>query len=262
MNRNNILLILLCLTVLAACSKKPENVADDFYKHLRTGHFKVAQEQGLPQIAHQVDIIAHDKDALFNGQQWNYSLGNTIIKQDSAQVSVEVKLNDSSDIRQLAKLCKTTGGWKVSEIINTKINYSRSALKARLYNQYGKQMLIAPLDIEYIDEATINKYSGKYILVTGYLCGFDQTGKLLKMTMGDINYKPLLSVLLTGKALERAVKEHKDYMTIDTMVETPLGNVFTIVGLLNKKNDRLSIKTNHPQDIMIGPFLRPERVKP
>ncbi|MDT3401450.1 hypothetical protein [Mucilaginibacter terrae] len=79
------------------------------------------------------------------------------------------------------------------------------------------------------------------------------------MTMGD-NYeqKPLLKVILEGRALERAVKDHYEFSRIDSMVKSPLGNTFTAVGLLKMSNAPY-MKITNPQNIMIGPFARLEK---
>jgi hypothetical protein len=251
-------LFLVVIAALTACREKPGSVTAGFYDDLGDGQYAKAKTKALPSVQQQVAVIAKDKDALFNGQRWKYAIGKEVINHDSAQVQVAVKLNDGSQVWQTVKLCQSAQSWKITEVINTKIIYADKALKARLYNQYGKQMLIAPLDIGYINPNRLSRYLGKYILVTGYICGFAEKNGLLKMTMSDENDKPLLTVLLSGHALQRAVTEHQGYKHIDSTMETPLGNTFTIVGLLKNKHG-LHIETSNPQDIMIGPFLRPEK---
>lgn len=249
---------LLLVLFMSACSSGPPEVTTKFLTDLQKGLYDDAARLAFPQVQQQIAIIKQDKASLFNGQRWQYTGLKALVKKQFSTVTYVIRLNDGSQIWQQALLIQSTDGWKIQTIKNTKVQYSAKSLKARDYPTHGNQMLIAPLDILDVTKQLLDKHRGQFVMVSGYLCGFEEKGITAMLTMGNEDREPLLNVRLWGKAKDLAKTDHEKYMHIDSMVESPLGNTFTAIGLLKQANGRPFMEITNPQNIIIGQVLRLE----
>lgn len=249
--------VLSCMaTFLSACHPKPADTTRRFLSNLNSNNLSSARALALANVQMQVDVIQQDKNALFNGQPWKYTILNEVVNGDSARVFYVCKLKDSSRVWQEAKLRQLKNGWVISDIANTRIVYSPQAIKTRPYFSYGNQMLIAPLDLEDIEQKKLKRHQNQFIIVSGNLCSFREKNNLLIMTMSEGDLTPLLTVLLRGKAKDQAKKDHASFMGIDSLVESPVGNTFTAIGLLKFSKGEAIMEISSPQNVIIGQYLR------
>ena len=247
------------MALVSGCTPAPQKSTEQFLTDLRNGRYIDAKTIAAPQVKKQIAIIERDKYALYNGQKWNYGNVTAQITDKAALVLYTVKLNDGTEIKQQARLIQSNKRWLVHAIENIKIVYSSTALQERVYPDHGNQMLVAPLDIEDITTSKLTQHMGQYVMVSGNLCAFEEKDNTTVMTMGDDDFKPLLYVTLTGNAKARALKDHKQYMQIDSMVESPMGNTFTAIGLLNRVQERFLMDVDNSQNIVIGRVVRAEK---
>jgi hypothetical protein len=252
------LLILCVLIFLSSCTHQPSEVAVKFLDALQGGQYDAAQQRASPQLQQQIEVIIQDKAALFNGQEWSYDNMKASVTGGTAKVTYLCKLKDGSQVWQMATLTITKGGWQVENIRNTKIIYSAKALRNRNYWESGSQMLITPLDLEDITPDKLRNNTGRFIMVSGYLCDFKKNGQNVVIAMGTEDRKPLLTVTVKGEAKDSAEKERTKYQQIDSMVASPLGNVFTAIGILQVENNQPAMSITNPQNLIIGQVLRVE----
>ncbi|WP_345951103.1 hypothetical protein ABDD95_06540 [Mucilaginibacter sp. PAMB04274] len=251
--------LLILLAFASGCTPGPKRLTGQFLNELRNGQYTSADTMAAPEVIKEISIIEQDKYALYNGQKWNFGELTAQFKDDIATVLYSVMLKDGTKIRQRAKLAKSNNRWLIHAIENIKINYSAKALKERTYQDYGNQMLIAPLDIEYITKSKLPKHLGQFVMISGNLCDFEERNNTLTMSMGEDSSMPLLYVTIVGSAKTRAIKDHKKYLQIDYRVESPLGDTFTAIGLLRQAKGRFSMEVSNPQNIVTGPVLRVEK---
>ncbi|RWY51623.1 hypothetical protein [Mucilaginibacter gilvus] len=110
----------------------------------------------------------------YNGQDWKYA---DLKSNGGNAISYKITLNDGTQIWQLATLNHTPDGWKIETIDNQKISYSATSIKAREYWEHSKLPLITPLDLENITKQKLESHIGQFIIVSGYLCTFDDKNK-------------------------------------------------------------------------------------
>lgn len=241
------------------CTPGPEKITQEFLTDLREQKYTDARRLVYPNLRDQVALIEQDKHALYNGQQWDYR--NVVSKAagDTAVVNYKVILNDCSQVEQRTVLARSGEQWLIRSIENTRISYSGQALKERTYANYGNQMLVAPLDIETISQGKLSGCIGRFIMVSGNICDFVVRGNTLTMSMGADSSQPLLYVKVVGDAKRRAMQDHDKFMKTDYMVESPLGDTFTAIGILHQLDGRFSMEVTNPQNIITGHVLRIEK---
>ncbi|WP_295769341.1 hypothetical protein [uncultured Mucilaginibacter sp.] len=251
----------LSMIVSTGCTPHPEKITQAFLNDLLTQNYAGARRFADTGLKEQIAIVEQDKYALYNGQEWHYYNLNFKAFDDKAIISYSVRLNDGTKIDQTADLSNLEHKWLIRSIRNVKIHYAPGALKKRSYASSGDQMLIAPLDIEYISKQRLNAHIGEFIVVSGNLCEYKEQGNTLVMSMGADSSQPLLSVKIEGTAKARAIQDRANFLKIDHMVESPMGASFTAIGLLHLTNGCFSMKITNPENIITGQYLRIENNK-
>ncbi|MGY4537855.1 hypothetical protein ACVW0P_002274 [Mucilaginibacter sp. UYNi724] len=257
--KKSIIIYPLFAIFFAACSPDPRTLTTTFLDALQARQYDNAEKLVSPQIREQIAIIRQDNAALFNGQEWKYTV---IENNGSGAISYKIALNDGTQIWQMARLTQTTKGWKIESIETKKITYSATAIKTREYWEHSKQALITPLDLEDITKQKLENHIGQFIMISGYLCTFEDKNKQIMIRLGAEDRVPLLAVSITGPAADSAKKQHAIYSHIDSMVESPLGNTFTAIGLLQRSGGKFNMVISNPQNSVIGRFLRYEKTAP
>lgn len=111
-------------------------------------------------------------------------------------------------------------------------------------------------EISAVSDRLLKDRVGRSVNVFGHLCSFEKKSDSIIMIMGNDDWKPLLTVIVKRKAVERAEKDHQQYMRIDSMVKSPLGDTFTAVGTLKIILGKPTVQITDPKHIIIGKVIR------
>lgn len=121
------------------------------------------------------------------------------------------------------------------------------------------RQVAAPPEILAVTDQLLKESVGRSLNVFGHLCSFEKKNNSIIMIMGSDDWKPLLTVIVEGKAAERVEKEHRQYMRIDSMVKSPLGDTFTAIGTLKKIAGKPTIQITNPKHILIGKVIQEDK---